>query len=37
MAQWLKACVSLAEDWGLFPSTHIKKLTSACDSSSGGI
>lgn len=34
-AQKLRACVDLAQDVSLGPTTHIKRLTTTCDPSSG--
>lgn len=35
MAQWLKVLSVLPEDW-FIPSTHIRWLTTSCDSTSRG-
>jgi hypothetical protein len=35
MAQHLRALTALAEDVGLIPGTHIRELTTACNSSPG--
>jgi hypothetical protein len=34
MLQWGRALAALAEDLGYIPSTHIRQLTNACNSSS---